>query len=666
MEPGVRDRGRAVITQIVGLSRPERISALQHHFPADPRTRNHILGLLDLYDALRDQTAAVGADASDSHTGSPTEEGDAASAALLTTGESYGPYCILRPLGAGGMGQVFLAQDTRLGRHVALKSLAGRWLAAPNARDRLMREARAVAALVHPNIATLYDVLEHDHHLLLVMEYVDGQTVQHLLDAGPMPPPKALHIAAQVSSAIAYAHDHHVIHCDVKPGNIQVCPDDVAKVLDFGLARLKFGQDDAEAAVTSTGRMLGTPGYMAPERIVSGVLNASGDIYAIGVVLFEMLTGRRFFDPSQTADQWLDVVEGAPARLSALAPSLPPMLHEVVGRALAADPSERYQTAHDLCHALTEILDNLDRKGSKTPRSAPARRTSRDRSMRVDRALHAVAIAATAIGGVGLAGLITSATFNMGLGRSAEFNAEPPIMVVVWGLRSLVGPAVLAVIGLIAVGLGVAIGKIPLKLMSVLGRHTHRAASTVRPRSTRPITVVREIVTATGAPVLLIAEVISLVILLSIYGNVFASVADFAIGSGPSDLSALGPEQAVVHRRYRQWFALHLLVFAAAWFQIAAVRRRQMVSDGGLVVAGGIALTLLSFFLLVAPYRTLLHNEAERIVFDGKRCYLVGQHAGDVLVFCPAQPPPRVRVARLNDPQLIRQGIRESIFTEVK
>src|SRR5688572_14368752 len=319
MQPGTRELGRSVITQIVGLPRSERLRALEEFFPQDELSQKEILSLLDLYDALG--AAPEGAPGSVPLT--PPDEiepaaADLPSAALLNVGEAYGPYRVIRPLGAGGMGQVFLAEDIRLGRHVALKSLAGKWLTSPSSRQRLMREARAVGVLAHSNIATLYDVLEDDSRLLLVMEYVDGRTVKEMIDAGPMPAGQALRVAAQVAAAIGYAHDRGVIHCDLKPANIQVTSDGTAKVLDFGLARVKYAEaDSVEKSLTGTGIMLGTPGYVAPERLLSGVLNASGDIYSIGVVLFEMVTGRRLFDRGQTPEHLFDTVSGRTLKASA-------------------------------------------------------------------------------------------------------------------------------------------------------------------------------------------------------------------------------------------------------------------------------------------------------------------------------------------------------------
>src|SRR5688572_104783 len=365
MQPGTREIGRSVITQIVGLPRSERIRALHEFFPQDELSRNEILSLLDLYDALgvppdRSVLGDIASHTPSDDVALPVEP-PVAQSALLQVGESYGPYRVVRAIGAGGMGQVFLAEDIRLGRHVALKSLAGKWLASPSSRQRLMREARAVGVLAHPNIATLYDVLEDESRLLLVMEYVDGRTVKEMIDAGPMPAGQALRVAAQVAAAIGYAHDRGVIHCDLKPANIQVTSDGLAKVLDFGLARVKYAEPDgAQKSLTATGVMLGTPGYVAPERLLNGVLNASGVFYSIGVVLFEMVTGRRLFDRGQTPEHLFDTVSGRTAKASAFVPSLPPGLDDVIERALSVDPRLRYQSAHELSRDVQVILKSLD------------------------------------------------------------------------------------------------------------------------------------------------------------------------------------------------------------------------------------------------------------------------------------------------------------------
>lgn len=664
MEPGVRSRGRAVATQIAGLSRPERVRALQQQFPADDQARKHILSLLDLYDALHAPSGGTAAqvDIDDPQTRQSAPPGNPdAAPRLLKTGERYGPYQVVRPLGSGGMGQVFLARDIRLGRHVALKSLAGQWLAAPTSRRRLMREAEAAAALAHPNIATLYDVLELDDHLLLVMEYVEGRTVQSLLDEGPIPLSTALHIAAQVAAAIAYAHDHHVIHCDMKPGNIQVAPDGVAKVLDFGLARVKCGSDEeTDVPITSTGRMLCTPGYVAPERIITGVLNASGDIYAMGVVLFEMVTRRRLFDPSEPIGKWLDVIDGVAPAPPAVAPNVPAGLDKVIAHALAAEPAKRYQSAHDFARDIHAILEAVQAK--RPPATLVALRAGAGMSRVQNLALPLAAGTVGTIVLVALAGLVTSATFNLGIGRTAEFP-EPPMTIVEWGVRSLVAPAVLAVVALIVAGISVALGRAPLRLIASATSRATRRLLPIDARLTNRVSAVWSVMTGAVAQIVLIAQAVALAVLLSTFSPIVDGFASFATGGESSALRALGPQYADSQRLYRVFLSIELVVFAFAWYGIIARRRES--SGGHIIIVSGLALTLFSFFMLVAPYRTLLHNRAERAMFGARRCYLVGQRGNDGLLFCPSDRV-RTRIVSLSSPELSRDGTRESIFTEVQ
>ena len=670
MQPGTRDIGRSVITQIVGLPRSERIRALHEFFPDDELSRNEILSLLDLYDALG--VTPDGAAFGSSPSLTPPEEPEPAPAdvppsALLTVGESYGPYRVARALGAGGMGQVFLAEDIRLGRHVALKSLAGKWLASPGSRQRLMREARAVGVLAHPNIATLYDVLEDDARLLLVMEYVDGKTVKEMIDAGPLPTGQALRIAAQVAAAIGYAHDRGVIHCDLKPANIQVTSDGIAKVLDFGLARVKY--TDAEAAeksLTGTGVMLGTPGYVAPERLLSGVLNASGDIYSIGVVMFEMVTGRRLFERGQAPEHLFDTMSGKTLKASSVIASLPQGLDDVIERALSVDPRLRYQSAHELSRDVQVILKSLDTHSvallfPTVPVSVPGpvpvvRETTMSEARRW---IYAVLVVAAVIA---LAGFTTSGAYNLGLGRSAEFDPESPFMHLYWGVRSMIGPALLGVAAIILLGVTSAVGRLPMKIAAPL---TDRL---VPPSTrTRVIASVYRIPTGAIAAALLVVEMAALAALWLRFQPLLWSLGDFILHSPGASLAALNPANAEMHRSFRQLFSLHLLVFATAWLQVLVLRARRADREGRVVIAGGLALTVLSLLLLVGPYRIMLHNEAERIVLGGAEpCYLVGQRGGDGLLFCPTQAPPWSRIVRLDDPQLRRDGTSESIFKEVE
>jgi serine/threonine protein kinase len=648
------------MTQIVDLPRSERARALEDCFPKDGRSQQQLLSLLDLYDALGLAKSQSGnAAAPRPNDGDPARD-DTQSKPLLTIGSTCGPYRVVRRIGEGGMGQVFLAEDPRLARRVALKSLSGQWLEAPNARERLMREARAVAGLAHTNIATLYDVLEEADRLLLVMEYVEGKTIADLLEAGPVPTRQALRIASQIVEAIGYAHDRGVIHCDLKPANIQVADNGVAKVLDFGLARVRYAEAESAKPIPGTSAMLGTPGYIAPERMLFGVLNASGDIYNIGIVLFEMVTGRRLFDPDLRPEQWFDLVNGQPVKASAFVRDLPEQLDGVIERALSAEPSYRYQSAHELGRDLRGVVKALENSSAVVPMPRPIdpfRRPVARRSGEVS-AAHVAIGTLTGIALLWLAGFITSGMYNIGLAR-ADFDFDPAIMHLIWGVRSIVMPVVIGVLIMVALGLVTAVCRIPL----AVGLGNTRWLGACRAVQQR-VASISTLPIAGLAAGLVVAELLVISLLFWRFDPLLSGLSNFLDGSNPSDLTALSPSNGSEHRLYRLVFSVHVLVFAVAWFQLLKLRARRPTREAALVVAGGLALTVVSFLLLVAPYRTLVHSEGEVVSFEGRRCYLVGQRLPDTLLFCPTLPATWSRIVQADNPALTRTGVRDSIFKE--
>jgi eukaryotic-like serine/threonine-protein kinase len=271
----------------------------------------------------------------------------------LAPGDRLGPYEILAAIGAGGMGEVFKARDTRLGRTVAIKVSAGRF------SDRFEREARAVAALSHPNICTLYDV-GPDY---LVMEYIDGKPLK-----GPLPLDTVLRNAREIASALDAAHRLNIIHRDLKPANILVTKGGV-KLLDFGLAKMGAPQTTSEETVTKAlteeGTILGTLQYMSPEQLEGKEADARSDIFSFGCVLYELITGRMAFSGESKASIIAAIMDRAPQPLS----GAPPALDRAIQRAIAKDPDERWQSARDLAAALDLAAIAPD------PAAAPAART---------------------------------------------------------------------------------------------------------------------------------------------------------------------------------------------------------------------------------------------------------------------------------------------------
>jgi eukaryotic-like serine/threonine-protein kinase len=281
----------------------------------------------------------------------------------LQPGARLGPYELISPLGAGGMGEVYRARDTRLDRTVAVKILPEALAADPTFRERFDREARAVAALNHPHICTLYDVGEQSGIAFLVMELVEGETLTARLERGALPPADALKIAIEIASALDKAHRAGIVHRDLKPGNIMLTKAG-AKLLDFGLAKSTTPVGSGAglsmlpttpANLTVQGTILGTFQYMAPEQLDGQEADARTDIFAFGAVVYEMLTGRKAFEGKSQASLIGAIMHARPTPMSQLQPLTPPGLDQLITTCLAKDPDERWQTAADVARQLKNI-----------------------------------------------------------------------------------------------------------------------------------------------------------------------------------------------------------------------------------------------------------------------------------------------------------------------
>ncbi|HEV8121714.1 MAG TPA: serine/threonine-protein kinase, partial [Candidatus Polarisedimenticolia bacterium] len=260
----------------------------------------------------------------------------------LTAGVRLGPYEILERVGAGGMGEVYRARDTRLGRTIAIKTLSREISMTPGFRERLAREARAVSAVEHPNIAALYDLGSENGLDYLVMQYVEGETLAERLLRGPIAVPEALRLAREIASGLEAAHERGILHRDLKPSNIKITPDGSTKLLDFGLAKTleppapagaPVDWSAAATALTQAGSIIGTPRYMSPEQILGGIVDRRSDVWAFGCVLFEMLTSRRAFDGTTVAGALAATVREVPD-WNALPVNVPGRVRDLLRRCL--------------------------------------------------------------------------------------------------------------------------------------------------------------------------------------------------------------------------------------------------------------------------------------------------------------------------------------------
>src|SRR6266542_1810251 len=304
----------------------------------------------------------------------------------LSSGARLGPYEILGAVGAGGMGEVYKARDTRLERTVAVKVLPQHLSASDEGRQRFEREAKAISQLSHPHICALYDVGREGEIEFLVMEYLEGVTLSERLARGPVPLEQALRYGIEIADALDKAHRQGIVHRDLKPGNIMLTKSGV-KLVDFGLAKLaavspasssvSILQTQAGLNLTQEGTILGTFQYMAPEQLEGKEADGRSDIFAFGAVLYEMATGQKAFSGKSQASLIASILSAEPPAISAVQPMTPPALDRVVKTCLAKDPDDRWQTAHDVMLPLKWIAEGGSQAGVPAP--LVARRRSRER-----------------------------------------------------------------------------------------------------------------------------------------------------------------------------------------------------------------------------------------------------------------------------------------------
>ena len=306
----------------------------------------------------------------------------------LASGVRLGPYEVVAPIGAGGMGEVYKAKDTRLGRIVALKVLPARFAENPESRLRFEREARAISSLSHPHVCALYDVGRHDETDYLVMEYLEGATLAERIAKGSLPLDELLRIASEIVSGLEAAHRSGIVHRDLKPGNIVLTRSGV-KLLDFGLAKagslpggpsLDLTSRRTEPAgltpLTATGVVVGTVPYMSPEQLEGKEADARSDLFAFGAVVFEMATGRKAFEGKSPAAITAAILTANPPPVSAIRPLAPPPLDRLVKACLAKNPEERWQTAHDVRLQIAGLIEGGVSEGKALP-TAPRHRAER-------------------------------------------------------------------------------------------------------------------------------------------------------------------------------------------------------------------------------------------------------------------------------------------------
>ena len=362
----------------------------------------------------------------------------------MSPGTRLGSYEILSPLGAGGMGEVYLARDTRLGREVAVKVLPEGLAGDADRLKRFEKEARSTSALNHPNIVTIHEIGSEGGVSYIAMERVEGSTLRELLAAGPLPTKKILSIAAQVAEGLAKAHAAGIVHRDLKPENLMVTPDGLVKILDFGLAKLAGPPEvSGEASVAPTvsggtepGMVMGTVAYMSPEQAVGKPLDFRSDQFSFGAVLYEMAAGRRPFERPTRPETLTAILREEPEPLASVARATPAPLRWIVERCLAKDPEERYASTRDLARDLGQMATHLSSMSAPGPAAVEGAPRSRALA-RTGLVLLGVALVLLAAGvALRLRGpgrteappRVTRATFSPGLQEQPAFSPDGKLL----------------------------------------------------------------------------------------------------------------------------------------------------------------------------------------------------------------------------------------------
>jgi serine/threonine protein kinase len=640
-------RAKAILAEVLELPLTERSAYLDKHCP-DSDLRREVDALLKQSDEDFLNSVAAAPDFV-----IPDEPG-----VDLPTGARIDRYVVIDRLGEGGMGRVYLATDTELHRKVAVKCLTARE-PQKDLRRKLLDEARAAGRINHPNIATVYDVVQHDERTYLVMEYVEGESLAVELRRGRMALPRTVAIARELASALGAAHAKGIVHRDLKPANIQVTHSGSVKVLDFGVAQAVsvLTNDDVvivdPRSTTTTTRSVphpGTPAYMSPEQLHGGKVDHRSDIYSLGVVLYEMTAGHR---PFATTDP-LELIASISRRLlrpDEENPDVPPDVADVIAKMLAVDPAERYQTAGEVEEALVELA-------RRYPGAAPSNVAPQPRPLRL-KAARAAGIAAIAVAFVWFLGYIETSWFNDILGRTPPFSHESPIQWLFVGQKSIVPLLIYAALILLAVWSA----KFALSALRLSRRVDELLTSgerRTRDLSTRlgfndPLRFAQACV-AFGA--------VALGIVWWRYSHVILAITSLTIDTQPLErLVPLQPGHRNDVERYRLVMTVLMLMFGFAIYRVAQIRARHPWRRG----ASAIMLATLPLVGAVAtgvlPHRLMFDNRFERIEYAGERCYVLGDSATDSLIHCPDREPPRNQKISRGDPAIRRSGISESIFT---
>jgi tRNA A-37 threonylcarbamoyl transferase component Bud32 len=641
MDQASWQKAKDVLYDAQRLPAPQREAYVRKHFKDRPDLCDEVLALLP------------NADVTDGFSVPIVNLGHGDELADLQPSVPVGHYTILGRLGRGGMGQVFLALDEKLRRRVALKCLLSRASLEAD-RDRILSEARAAAAITHPNVAAVYEVIEDADRAFMAMEFVDGHSLGALLARGRLPAERGVEIGLQLVGALGAAHASDIVHGDLKPANVMLTADGSAKVLDFGVARIVRGAAEATTtrdlrttlpAVTMVG---GTPGYMSPEQLRDEPIDARSDLYSLGVVLFEMVTGRRPYLETDV-ERLREAVKQPAPRADHIARGVPSWLADFIARSLESAVTARFQSASEMKEALEAVRQHV--------------RVLNRRELILKWIARIAMWAPLVLLALELTGLTSTVAFNWTFGRNgpnARFGRETLVGNIAWGVQAII-PTMLVAIFIAVVFAAIKFVLSAMQMIGPLGRIGRRVRAygvefVARIGLNRPIVL---------AQALAGIALVTLFVFFQANRDVIFAWTDKFDDAPAETLLTIGEGQ-FARIRYEQTLDVAISLFAFGLYRVIRLRSREGSREGRAALAVLVGAIAIMVLLRAAPFRTFHRRDLEHVDVAGGLCYVGGESGNELLVLCPASPPPRNRIVRRDDPDVRRLGTTGNVFSGLR
>ena len=566
---------------------------------------------------------------------------------------------LLEELGRGGFGIVYRAWDAALKRDVALKIIDARRL--PHAtEDAVLREGQMMARVRHPNVVTVFSAQRIGDEIGLAMDYIKGRTLSALVaEDGPLSAHEAALIGISLCDALSAVHRLDLVHRDLKASNVMRESGGRIVLMDFGAGR------DVGTETDSRHEILGTPVYMPPELLMGSRGTPASDIYSLGVLLYNLVTNQYPVRGVRADELRMAHLSGDRVPLAERRPELPARFASAVEKALSPDPKDRFPSAVAFKRELSEAMPHLPpdsggrrrRIAKREPRSADRVTPPPVAVVRRAGVLQRFLVGLSAvIASVWILGFLTTVEFNMVLQRPAPFQSDGPVDYLVWGVRALIAPAVFMLLTLLVLNAFRVVGRMSARLVPGLGVGAERLRTSIQ----RGLARIGLDEPNALAQALSVAGFGSLLAIVLTFRQLLYAAVNVVDDTPVRSLLYLSEDYVGTRVVYRRCLELLILIMIAAMWRI--YRRKQAGGVHPAALAGPAAVTLLALLLLVGPWRLMFQASFDQASLAGLECSIIGETSSDLLLHCPASPPPRNQVVGRSDPRLRRLYRETNLF----